>query len=89
MAEKKSLWEKVFGAPHHSGRQEKVMEYIIHRHASGALLSDILKEEYVRRNTTPAEIEEICRHPRLVQSTREQMGESFSSGELNPNQRPE
>ncbi|MGI9048405.1 MAG: hypothetical protein ACR2GU_03340 [Rubrobacteraceae bacterium] len=90
MAEKKkSRWEKVCGAPHYSGRQEKVMEYIIHRHASGASLSDIVQEEYVRRNATPAEVEEICRHPKLVQSAREQMGKSFSSGELDPKQRPE
>ncbi len=85
--EKKSLWEKIFGAPHHSGRQEKVLEYIIHRHSSGAPLADIVQEEYVRRNATASEVDKICQHPKLVQAAREQMGNSFSSGELDPNQR--
>lgn len=85
--EKKSLWEKIFGAPHHSGREEKVLEYIIHRHASGAPLADIVQEEYVRRNATASEVDEICRNPKLVQAAREQMGNSFSSGELDPNRR--
>ena len=72
-----------------SQREEKVLEYIIHRVSEGAHLADITQEEYVRRNASPAEVEEICSNPRLVEAAREHMEEDFRSGSLDPHQRPQ
>ena len=63
------------------------MEYIIHRLGEGASLQDILEEEYVRRNATPAEVEEICARPELVQAARQHMEQDFSSGDIDPGRR--
>jgi hypothetical protein len=85
---KRSFWDRLLGRGHHSPREEKVMEYIIHRLGEGASLQEIIDEEYVRRNATPAEVEEICARPELVQAAREHMKEDFSSGEIDPGRRP-
>ncbi len=88
MAERKrSLWERLFGTPNQSGRQEKVLEYIIHRIRDGANLREVLQEEYIRRNTTPEEVRRILENPRLVEAAGEQLREYFSSGEHDPRQR--
>ncbi len=87
MAERKrSFWDRLFGTPHRSGRQEKVLEYIIHRIEDGANLNEVLQEEYIRRNATPAEITNILENPRLVEAAGEQLREDFSSGKLDPRQ---
>jgi len=53
VAEKKrSFWDKLFGTNNRSGRQDKVLEYVIHRIEDGANLREVLQEEYVRRNAT-------------------------------------
>ena len=83
---KRSFWDRLLGRGHHSPREEKVMEYIIHRLGEGASLQEIIDEEYVRRNATPAEVEEICARPELVQAAREHMEQDFSSGEIDPGQ---
>jgi hypothetical protein len=44
----------------------------------------VLQEEYVRRNCSQAEIEQIIRSPELIGAAREQLGESFSSEEFKP-----
>ncbi len=85
---KRSFWDRLLGRGHHSPREEKVMEYIIHRLGEGASLQEIIDEEYVRRNATPAEVEEICARPELVQAAREHMEQDFSSGEIDPTRRP-
>ena len=85
---KRSFWDRLLGRGHHSPREEKVMEYIIHRLGEGASLQEIIDEEYVRRNASPAEIEEICSRPELVQAAREHMEQDFSSGEIDPTRRP-
>lgn len=83
--EKRSFWDRLFSnIPYHSGREEKVIEYIIHRLDDGAHLDGIVREEYVRRHASPEEVNEICSSPRLVQSARERLEEAFSSGELDP-----
>ena len=84
---KRSFWDRLLGRAYYSPREEKVMEYIIHRLGEGASLQDILEEEYVRRNATPAEVEEICARPELVQAAREHMEQDFSSGEIDPSRR--
>ena len=85
---KRSFWDRLLGRGHHSPREEKVMEYIIHRLGEGVSLQEIIDEEYVRRNATPAEVEEICARPELVQAAREHMEQDFSSGEIDPTRRP-
>ncbi|MDQ3863028.1 MAG: hypothetical protein M3317_05945 [Actinomycetota bacterium] len=87
-SEKRSFWERLLSTHRTSEREERVAEYIIHRLGDGALLSDVVKEEYVRRNASPLEIEEICSDPRLVEAAREYLERDFRSGELDPEQRP-
>jgi hypothetical protein len=88
--EKRSFWDRLFGRIQpSSAREERVVEYIIHRLGEGAHLGDVVKEEYVRRNASPLEIEEICADPRLVEAARQHMREDFDSGELDPGKRPQ
>ena len=84
---KRSFWDRLLGRPDHSPREERIMEYIIHRLGEGASLPVVIQEEYVRRNASPAEIEEICARPELVQAAREHMERDFSSGEIDPGRR--
>jgi hypothetical protein len=83
----RSFWDRLLGRAYYSPREEKVMEYIIHRLGEGASLQEVIDEEYVRRNATSAEVEEICARPELVQAAREHMEQDFSSGEIDPGQR--
>ncbi len=87
-SEKRSIWDRLLSTHHPSDREEKVIAYIAHRLGEGAHLADVLREEYVRRNASPTEIEEICSNPRLIESAREHMERDFSSGDLDPNRRP-
>ena len=84
---KRSFWDRLLGRPEHSPREERIIEYIIHRLGEGASLQEVIQEEYVRRNASPSEIEEICSSPELVQAAREHMEQDFSSGEIDPNRR--
>jgi hypothetical protein len=47
-----------------------------------------VNEEYVRRNVSREEVEEICARPELVQTAREHLQQDFGSGELDPTRRP-
>jgi hypothetical protein len=85
---KSSFWDRFFGRNQPSAREERVAEYIIHRLGEGAHLGDVVEEEYVRRNATPLEIEEICADPRLVEAAHEHLKRDFDSGELDPGRRP-
>jgi hypothetical protein len=87
--EKRSFWDRLFSTHHPSEREERVAEYIIHRLGEGAHLGDVVQEEYVRRNASTLEIEEICSDPRLVEAAREHMERDFGSEELDPGLRPE
>ena len=85
MAEKKrSFWDRLFGTNSRSGRQDKVLEYVIHRIEDGANLREVLQEEYVRRNATAEEVQSILENPRLIEAAGEQLREDFSSGKLDP-----
>lgn len=86
---KRSFWERLFGRSQPSPREEKVLQYIVHRVGEGAHLQDVVQEDYVRRNASLTEVEEICARPELVQTAREHMERDFGSGELDPNRRPE
>ena len=88
MAEKRrSFWDRLFGTNNRSGRQDKVLEYVIHRVQDGANLREVLQEEYVRRNATTEEVQRILENPRLIEAAGEQLREDFSSGKLDPHQR--
>ena len=84
--QKRSFWDRLFGTNNRSGRQDKVLEYVIHRIEDGANLREVLQEEYVHRNATSEEIQSILENPRLIQAAGEQMREDFSSGKLDPRQ---
>jgi hypothetical protein len=84
---KRSFWDRLFNVDYQSKREDKVVEYILHRLGEGANLKEVVEEEYVRRNASPAEVEEICARPELVQAARSRMQEDFGSGELDPNRR--
>ena len=81
-SKQQSFWDRLFTLEYHSVREERVVEYIIHRLGEGASLQEILREEYVRRNASPVEVDEICSRPELVQAARERMEKDFSSGEI-------
>lgn len=86
--EKKSFWARIFGGSASSAREEKVLNYIVHRLNEDANLHDVVEEEYVRRNATRSQINDIISDPRIVEAARERLQDAFSSGELDPNQRP-
>jgi hypothetical protein len=83
---KRSFWDRLFGTNNRSGRQDKVLEYVIHRIEDGANLREVLQEEYVRRNATTEEVQRILENPRLIEAAGEQLREDFSSGKLDPHQ---
>lgn len=87
--EKQSFWRRLFSTKTRSAREEKVVGYILHRIGEGANLRDVTQEEYVRRNASASEVEEILQDPRLLESAREHMEEDFGSGELDPSRRPD
>lgn len=63
-------------------REQKVLKYIVHRMNQGVNLADVVGEEYVRRNASGREIDDILSNPRIVEAAREHMQEAFRSGEL-------
>lgn len=68
-----------------SGRIErtaKVQEYMSYRLKHGASLSEVVREDYVRRNCSQAEIDGIIRDPKLIHEDREALEHLFESGEL-------
>jgi hypothetical protein len=87
MTEQRSFWQRFFGRKGTSSlsqRQEKVLQYILGRMNEGAPLQEVLQEEYVRRNCSRSELEQIVRSPELIGAAREQLGESFRSDEFKP-----
>jgi len=87
--QKQSLWQRLFNTNRRSAREERVIGYIMHRIGEGASLREVTQEEYVRRNASSAEVEEILQNPKLLESAHEHMRQDFDSGELDPRRRPE
>lgn len=79
------FWKKLFIGSGENLRKSRVREYIIHRVNHGAHLKEVLGEDYVRRNCTEKEVNEIIRDPRLIHETRLNLERLFESGELHPN----
>jgi hypothetical protein len=76
-----------FGNPSRAEREEKVLRYVVHRINEDADLHEVLREPYVKRNCSQAEIDEIINNPNLVHAAREHMEQVFGSVELAPWQR--
>jgi hypothetical protein len=76
----------MFGRQHdpRAQREEKVLQYIIHRVNEDAHLHDVLQEPYVRRNCSQGEIDGIVMDPELVHHCRELLERVFGSGDLDP-----
>jgi hypothetical protein len=83
----RSFWDRLFSIHVESEREERVIEYIIHRLGDGASLPQIVNEQYVRRNASPNEVDDILQNPKLVEAARERMQEDFHSGDLDPSPR--
>ena len=87
MPEQRPFWDRIMFGRHHGARaerEEKVLQYIIHRVDEDADLHDVLQEPYVRRNCSQLEIDEIIMNPELVHHCREHLEHVFASGELDP-----
>jgi hypothetical protein len=54
-------------------RHEKVLAYVVNRLDAGANLEDVLKEEYVRRQASPHEVDRILGDPETVEAARRRM----------------
>jgi hypothetical protein len=87
MPEQRSFWQRIFGRTKvspPSQRQERVLQYVISRIDKGVPLQEVLKEEYVRRNCSRMEINQIAGSPEVVKAARKQMEESLGSEEFKP-----
>lgn len=85
MGEQRSFWQRLFGgggSASLSQRQQKVLGYMIGRLDKDVPLQEVLKEDYVRRNCSQQEVEQIVSSPEFVQAARERLGESFRSEDL-------
>jgi hypothetical protein len=83
-----SLKKMFFGSHVRPEREEKVLRYVIHRTNEGAPLRDVVRENYVRRHCSQAEIEKIVQDPELVHACRTYLWRTFESGELDPTLMP-
>jgi hypothetical protein len=81
---KQSFWEILLSSRASTEREQKVLEYVCHRVGKGAHLRDVMQEEYVRRNASSKEIQDILDNPKLVETAHEKMCADFSSGHLDP-----
>jgi hypothetical protein len=80
--EGQALWKKVFGNPGGQDRQEKVLAYVANRLRNGASLEEAVGDDYVQRNLSPADANEVVSDPELVRSVRERMESTFEAGVL-------
>ena len=87
--EKESGLRKLLIGNDYSESEEKVLAYITHRLKGGAHLEDVLRDEYVVRNSTQSERDEILQDPRVSQKAREGLEQDFESDELKPHQPPQ
>lgn len=52
----KSLWSRLFGGRRRTAREERVLQYVVHRLQNGARLQEVVQDEYVRRMATEEEV---------------------------------
>ena len=85
MSDKRSFWQRLFGRTGTSSlspRQQKVSDYIIGRMEKDVPFQQVLREDYVRRNCSQAEVERIVSTPEFIESARQRLGEPFRSEEF-------
>jgi hypothetical protein len=85
MSERPSFWQRLFGRTGSSSlspRQQKVSDYMISRMEDDVLLKEVIREDYVRRNCSQTEVEQIISTPEFIETARERLGESFRSEEF-------
>ena len=87
MSEQRSFWQRLFGGrgtggPSLSQRQQRVLGYMIGRLDKDVPLQEVLREDYVRRNCSQQEVEQIVSNPEFVRAARARLGESFRSEDL-------
>jgi hypothetical protein len=85
MSEQRSFWQRLFGGTGSSSlspRQQRVSDYIIARMEKDVPFRQVLREDYVRRNSSQAELEKIVSSPEFIETARERLGESFRSEEF-------
>ena len=78
------LWKKIFGNPGGRDREEKALAYIARRLDDGAGLKEAVREDYVRRNLSQAEVDEVVSDPELLRAVRGRMESAFEPGRLAP-----
>lgn len=78
------LWKRIFGNPGRQEREEKVLAYVAQRLQDGVSLEEAVGEDYVRRNLSQAEVDEVIGDPELLRAVRERMGPTFEPGRLKP-----
>jgi len=88
-AERRSSWDRLFASSGESESERRVLEYIIHRMNEDGHVRDVVQEEYVRRNLTESQRQDIVSNPRLLEAAHERLQKAFRSGELDPNRHPE
>ena len=87
MSEQRSFWQRLFGGrgtgeSSLSQRQQRVLGYMIGRLEKDVPLQEVLREDYVRRNCSQQEVEQIVSNPEFVRAARVRLGESFRSEDL-------
>ena len=85
--EQRSFWQRLLGGRGSGGsslspRQQKVLGYMIGRLDKHVPLQEVLREDYVRRNCSHQEVEQIVSDPEFVRAARARLGESFRSEDL-------
>jgi hypothetical protein len=89
MAKTGQTWKEwLFIGSHRPAREEKVLEYIVHRIDGGARLEEVVNEPYVRRNCSQYGIEKLVMDSEIVKAARERLESAFESGELDPGRHP-
>jgi len=81
---KQSVRELFLSGRASTEREKKVLEYVCHRVGNGAHFREVVQEEYVRRNASPEEVQDLLDNPRLIENAHEKMRADFSSGHLDP-----
>ena len=85
MSERPTFWQRLFGrtgSSSLSARQQKVSDYMLARMEDDVPLQEVIREDYVRRNCSQAEVEQIVSTPEFIERARERLGESFRSDEF-------
>ncbi len=91
--QKRSLWDRVwmrmFGdGSRRSVRMEKVISYVAHRLDDGARLDEAIQDEYVRRQVSPDELQQILDDRRIIEAARRRMHRELGFEEMAPGVRP-